>query len=467
MTRITGYTSLAAARLDDVLPLADIHDLTMAPTGTTKKITIAALLASAGYGINALDPAIGGAADSTGSSPCDSSVQQKIAALNGLPGAVLFPPGTYKYGSGVTSTAPGQYLQAIIPGTVTFNYLGSGDCVRMYSTTLTTPGGVYRGGVIGDIIIDGSGAGAGASGVHAGDILGLRWDCRARNFQGAGSKGFWFDNQYHWAEQMSGQIFAEACSNHVVFDNSTGTSLSASATGSFDRPNLDIWLDGKGKGDLVTFQNGAFMVDGRGLGIHGNTDYGTSQFWVLTLTGSNAGGYSLLRKLPLYIDVECNGTTGTQPGTIRFGTPGSNGIFDCTGLIDFAGNNPFASAGSAALQSFAFDGGSYGDNNLWRSANLGALPNKVIPVNGTNLQTKYTSAIKCTPAGAVNGLILQGFAPDEWARPVTVFNDGAGSMTFAASGTSHVADGTADVIQPNTCRTYRWSVDDGLWYPSI
>jgi hypothetical protein len=41
--RVTDYAALSPALLDDVIPIVDIHDTTMDPTGTTKKITVSSL----------------------------------------------------------------------------------------------------------------------------------------------------------------------------------------------------------------------------------------------------------------------------------------------------------------------------------------------------------------------------------------------------------------------------------------
>lgn len=44
MSKITAYASLAPPLSDDVLPIVDVHDTTMAPSGTTKKIAVSDLL---------------------------------------------------------------------------------------------------------------------------------------------------------------------------------------------------------------------------------------------------------------------------------------------------------------------------------------------------------------------------------------------------------------------------------------
>ncbi|TVZ01278.1 hypothetical protein EAS64_33915 [Trebonia kvetii] len=72
------------------------------------------------------------------------------------------------------------------------------------------------------------------------------------------------------------------------------------------------------------------------------------------------------------------------------------------------------------------------------------------------------AAIPVTASGAVTGVILQ--APSNaWTR-VTVINQSAFTITFAASGTSHVADGTSNVIPALTARTFVYDGNTSLWY---
>jgi hypothetical protein len=47
VSRITDYAALATTQSDDLLPVVDVHDTSMAATGTTKKITVANLTAAA------------------------------------------------------------------------------------------------------------------------------------------------------------------------------------------------------------------------------------------------------------------------------------------------------------------------------------------------------------------------------------------------------------------------------------
>ena len=55
-------------------------------------------------------------------------------------------------------------------------------------------------------------------------------------------------------------------------------------------------------------------------------------------------------------------------------------------------------------------------------------------------------------AGAVNG------------QQITIINTSGNPITFAAAGTSHVADGVSDTIAPLRAGTFRWLAAASLWY---
>jgi hypothetical protein len=46
-SKISALAVLTSAQPDDVIPVVDVHDTTMAPTGTDKQISVASLLAGA------------------------------------------------------------------------------------------------------------------------------------------------------------------------------------------------------------------------------------------------------------------------------------------------------------------------------------------------------------------------------------------------------------------------------------
>ena len=405
----------------------------------------------------------------TGGTTDTANVASALATLAG-PGAVYLAPGAfYMTGGGTTINAPGRYIIGSGQFATIVNGVGSGDIIRMFTTSQYVPGSspLAGGGVLG-VTFDGRSMGAASSGWHAGDIYNLYMDVGARNFTGAGSKGIWLDNNYHWAEQATGKIWAENCSACVQFDLSTN--ISGAATGSFDRACLDIFLNMNDKGNGVIFNGGAILVDGR-LGIYGNASTSAlagAPFSVLTLTGQNTGSstannFSQINNSILNIGVELDDTVHTLPVTITFGTAVSNNITACSGNIDFGASLTFANAVNFN-GSFQFDGPALGDLRLMRSANIGQNPfEQGALISGGLITTRFTGVTRCQPAGAVTGCILQGFPPDN-CRQITVINAGAGSITFDVPGTSHVADGTSDVIGVNQAAAYVWSQDDNLWY---
>ena len=379
-------------------------------------------------------------------------------------GTVQLITGTYYIKAGIISIVGGGiYIRGAGRGATFVNVVGTAASpgIEMYSTLGYLSG--WGGGLL-DFTIDITSAATGASGFHIGDIYQLEFNVGVRDGSppAGGRLGAWIDNRYQFAEGMRGMIWVERCK--VQFDNSTGTSLSASATGSFDRACLEIYLDGKGAGNLVTFANGATIIDGD-LSIFGNTDYGGAAYSVLTITGSNAGGASRLAQCQLNIGVECNATVGTQPTTIKFGTTGPTGnqIFRCRGLIDFSANNPFA--GSNNSESFLFYGPIYGDTKLQSSEPGGLNAFKFGALaTGNKITTKFYAIDEVTTTADVTGILMDGFAPDDWRR-ITVMNNGTGWINFAAAGTSLVISGVLCWVAPNSCQDFIWNPDLGRWFP--
>lgn len=84
--------------------------------------------------------------------------------------------------------------------------------------------------------------------------------------------------------------------------------------------------------------------------------------------------------------------------------------------------------------------------------------------NSATIATNVTCT-RVAPAGAVTGLILAaGVFPGQL---LTVVNESAAlsTITFAASGTSRVADGVLSIIAGLTARTFVWNASTSLWYP--
>ena len=68
-----------------------------------------------------------------------------------------------------------------------------------------------------------------------------------------------------------------------------------------------------------------------------------------------------------------------------------------------------------------------------------------------------------TAGNARTGVILE--AGTRAGQTITVINTDAGSITFAASGTSNVAYGTASVIAALAAAQFVWDDLSSLWFP--
>jgi hypothetical protein len=110
MSQIPSYTPLTSTQPDDLLPIVDVHDSTMSSVGTTKKITVANLLATVSQGLSV-----------------KLSVQEATAAA--------LPPNTYAAGV-LTATANGAL-------TVDGVAVSAGDRVLVQDEAAAANNGIY------------------------------------------------------------------------------------------------------------------------------------------------------------------------------------------------------------------------------------------------------------------------------------------------------------------------------------
>lgn len=101
----------------------------------------------------------------------------------------------------------------------------------------------------------------------------------------------------------------------------------------------------------------------------------------------------------------------------------------------------------------------------------GAVTQSVSPASGVsttiangNTVTPTASIMRTTNVGAVTGLIVASGTVD--GQTFTLINEGSGTVSFAAVGTSHVADGATTAIPVLTGRTLVWmaNVVTPAWY---
>ena len=279
---------------------------------------------------------------------------------------IQFGPGTVRVNTAGTlnNPGPGVYIQGAGLWATTVMFHGTGDLFRVWNPNYLTAT-VFGGGITG-LMLDGTSAGAGSAGLHAGDLLQYRIDIGVRHWNGTGSKGVHFDNQVIQTEQVIGRIWAQNCAAHVVFDVAPGAAPGAS--GSFDRAILAIFIDQQNAGDGVVFQNGAYMVNGA-LAVFGNfsNSAAANSYAVLRLTGQTPSGvtgvsYSNIQKCRLDIGVECDNALAHAPQTVNVGGA-NNGVTNCYGILDFSSGAPFA-ASNIGSGLYDFFGPVAGDSTL-------------------------------------------------------------------------------------------------------
>ena len=91
MSKITGYPPITNVQPDDVLIAVDVHDITMAASGTDKKITLAQVHSPAVAVVNWVNAVTQYQADNSGAADASAAILYAIAAGK----LVYLPAGTY------------------------------------------------------------------------------------------------------------------------------------------------------------------------------------------------------------------------------------------------------------------------------------------------------------------------------------------------------------------------------------
>jgi Pectate lyase superfamily protein len=310
------------------------------PAGNSANAAILANLAAftgAGAGPHLINVAAFGAVGN-GTTDDTTAIADALAAVPTDGAIVHFPAGQYKVTS--TLTAPwNALLQGHGLGTQILSHV-TGDTFVMSNPT--TPGGVYstqevQSGGFRDLMIDGSSAGNGSSGIHIGNGLGYTVEnVLVRNFTGTDSIGIWVDNSIWWTEKAYFRTTVANCTTCYQFTNeSTGT-------GSFEYNYFDMvayWTTGQTGWSVSSSNDDPAFFGGTFLYWRGNNNGATpGPFLAL------AGGVTF-KRCNLIFAPECN-SPGT-PVTIADNGGGTNHFSDCTGWMDFGANTWGASTMAA------------------------------------------------------------------------------------------------------------------------
>jgi hypothetical protein len=318
-------------------------------------------------------------ADPTGTVDSSQAIQAAVSAAIAEGGKIVrIPAGNYLVNAPVMAVLPVNCTLGIqgdgYLATILYPQF-SGDCIRMYSPVpyVVTPGstGMFtsqRSG-IGNLTIDGTFAGPGSSGLHAGDIQGLMLDLNIRNFTGAGSIGLHIDNSVNWTEQADIRVQVNNCTSNVVFDTTGGTD-------SFGYGKYDFSIVALANQDGLVLKNGAQIYHSN-LTVRGDFSGGPSAVSnaVLRVTGAcppgtpNAGQSSAIFGNHVQIQVENTIAGAFNPQTIFIDTGcyinQNYGILDFTGGGNtFVPSNITVATNPNPFQFAAFLGPINGDLNL-------------------------------------------------------------------------------------------------------
>jgi hypothetical protein len=318
----------------------------------------------------------------------------------------------------------------------TLNYAGSGACVKAYNPTFSNSG---YGGRFGGFSIRGNSAGSGAVGMWWGNMQGARChDISISSFASATGVGLQLKNgpTSAWSEQgvWTGIRLASNTVN-VLFDS-----------GSFDYSIYEFVVFATANQDGIRLQSDA-ALEGVRLELRGNFFTGaTNTGAVIAIDRGNATGTSRIDNGQLFVNVECDGSSGVGHVTV-LQNGGSASQFTGTGVLQFLdGTMPFAGAVNTGGAQFGVSG-VVRDPILGKSANGDALAvqggsnwaqaGSFTTQNGAQLFLKNGDLQACQLSSGANALSFNSFGTGR-ARRVELFvvqpaGGAAGTITWPSN----------------------------------
>lgn len=364
--------------------------------------------------------------------------------------------------SGVYIDAEGCYINAV----------GSGDMIRMYDSSTYSSRTLTGGGLLGNPVIDGTATAGAATAIHFGDIFHGTVRCSPQNFTQPGSDGVLFDNTYYWTERLDADITATNCYRHVRFSQNPAVPASPTCTGSFDRGDLKIYVNQTNAAfDGIVFEKGTYPI-GSFCRWWGNFSSSSSALTsaAIRVAGTTPAGSadpstpSNIFQCLWNVNMECASGAHT-PNLINVDSGSGCSISSINGVANFAagGANFNGWVGPVAFWGLSdtLPSQTTQTNLLEGLTGVGSYASTSPLASSGTISSSVTWAPVST-TGNVTGVIVA--AGNQDGQLLYVVNTTAFTITMAASGTSHVADGTSDVIPASTARCYVWSVNASLWF---
>lgn len=197
----------------------------------------------------------------------------------------------------------------------------------------------------------------------------------------------------------------------------------------------------------------------------GNTPYKYSNFQ--TVPGATNGGTTTAAQPNAYrIDTSIYNCKGAS-GSLWFANDGGGKIDAIVDSTDGTGSVSTGTVSSATDLSVISDLSGSSNHSVRQFSGYTALAQQsnanaqTIATAGT-IQPSGVGIVIVTTAGAVTGVIIA--AGLTGGQILEVCNKSANTLTMDVPGTSHVADGTSDVIAATSIAAYRWVAGPNLWY---
>jgi hypothetical protein len=352
--KITDLAAMAAlVRQDDLLALVDVHDTSMASTGTDKKLTIGQVRAHNTFHIDDYG------ADPTGASLSDTAwtnaYSDATTALQTNGGAmVVFGCGQYRFSVNtvsITDSRIGIRGQGRVATTI-YTTTGSGGV--LVSAVGTTSNSSQGAAPVTGFNLYGWNAPAGTCGLRYGDRLnGSLTDVSASGFGGAGARGFWFRDNTANSEGSFIWAAADNCTVCYDFDQVTPSG----SGGSFDYSQIYLHLGlttspGPGVSAIgVRFQNG-MHCNGAYLAVRGNVHASSGLTSTVIAIGNSVSDNAKVAQTRFDVQVECDNSAGSVFDFVIQGTDSSCGILHCNGIMwmpNFGGTYTAGSVTSPAV----------------------------------------------------------------------------------------------------------------------
>jgi hypothetical protein len=247
----------------------------------------------------------------------------------------------------------------------------------------------------------------------------------------------------------------------TILDNTTTTYVDTTADGSLGatlatHPTMGGYVQKNSSGSTVQaaiYGDGAFLSDSGAFSTDGVGDVAMGELQLNVISSNPA--LSTQACILAY-----SGNNAVNYHSVQSGSAQGHIFATWTGSALAA---PFSLGGTNATVGGALSGvdnsGNYIGGGYLAS---GQSATAVVITSSSTITTASTGVSRVNPSGAVSSIVLQ--AGSVAGQQVIVVNESANTVTFAASGTSHVADGASDVIAGTSARQYVYDTGTSLWY---